>query len=112
MHRVIIGIMLGITGMSISSGGNTYMVRGDVAVDFPSITQLTTEIATVSFPGAEVGDVVLCNASESLGVTVMLGTCTVLTPDTVSIKAGNFKSTGAVDPPLQTMHVTLFKARY
>ena len=78
-------------------------------MDFPAIASLATEIVTVAMPGAVVGDAVLCNASESLGDTVMLGTCTVLANDTVSIKAGNFKSTGAVDPPAQVMHFTLFK---
>lgn len=109
MYRIVAGFLLGITGVAISNGTHTHIVREDIAVDFPSIANLTTEIVTVSFPGAEVGDAVVCNASESLGLTVMLGTCTVLTPDTVSIKAGNFKSTGAVDPPSQVMHIAVFK---
>ena len=113
MHRVtaglLVGAVLGGSGMSINSGPHTHMLRADVSVDFPAISSLTTEIVTVPMPGAEVGDAVLCNASESLGATVMLGTCTVLGADTVSIKAGNFKSSGSVDPPAQTMHLTLLK---
>lgn len=110
MHRLAVGFVLGATGMYFSSGAQTRMVRADATVDFPSIAALTTEIVTVDMPGAEVGDVVLCNASESLGTTALLGTCTVLTPDTVSIKAANLKSTASVDPKSQTVHVTLFKA--
>lgn len=109
MRRLITGLILGAAGMSINSGPHTHMLRADVTVDFPSIASLTTEIVTVPMPGAEVGDAVLCNASVSLGATVMLGTCTVLSADTVSIKAGNFKSTGPVDPAPQTMHLTLLK---
>jgi len=116
MRRIITGILagsiLGGTGMSINSGPHTHMQRADVAVDFQNIQPLSTEIVTVAMPGAEVGDAVLCNASESLGATVMLGTCTVLGADTVSIKAGNFKGDGPIDPASQTMHLTLFKAGY
>lgn len=109
MHRLVAAVVLGAAGMSISSGPHVHMQRASLAVDFPSIGGLTTEIVTVAMPGAMIGDAVLCNASESLGATVMLGTCTVLANDTVSIKAGNFKSTGPVDPPSQVMHFTLFK---
>lgn len=110
MYRLVAGLVLGAAGMSINSGPHLHPLRADVEVDFPAISSLETVIVTVAMPGAEVGDAVLCNASESLGVTVMLGTCTVLTDDTVSIKAGNFKSSGAVDPPAQTMHITVLKA--
>lgn len=115
MHRtlsVVVAAVLGISGASYTHGPQVSMRRADVTVDFPSIAPLATEIVTVPLVGTEVGDVVLCNATESLGVTVMLGTCAVLTVDTVSLKAGNFKGDGPVNPPPQTMHVAILRTRY
>lgn len=114
MHRtlgVVAGVFLGATGVTYTSGQKLTMKRTDVTVDFPSISPLRTAIVSVAVAGAEVGDTVLCNATASLGDTVMLGTCAVLTTDTVSIKAGNFNGEGPVDPVSQVVHVSVFKTR-
>lgn len=115
MHRLLgvaAGVVLGASGVSYNAGPHIHMARADVTVDFPSIAPLRTEIVSVPVTGAEVGDTVLCNATASLGDTVMLGTCAVVTDGSVSIKAGNFNGEGPVDPASQAMHVSIFKTRH
>lgn len=80
------------TSVAVGSGGTaiTYVKKGTIAIDLPSIAAAEVGEATATLTGAAVGDVVILNAPAA-GLTAGLAICEVRVSatDTIKVRAAN-----------------------
>lgn len=83
-------------------------IKSAPAVDFGPIGPGVTAAASLSVPGAAVGDAVVINPRTALPIGISITSCHVSTAGSVGLYIRN-NSAGSIDPPANTFDVTVFK---
>lgn len=91
-----------------SPSGRVTRRTGIVSVDVASVVAATAVDTAIAFPGALVGDGVICTPLGTWPAGVVIGPCRCLVAGTVQMRVGNVTA-GAVDPGAQNFRVDLLR---
>jgi hypothetical protein len=92
-----------------SPSGSVTRIKGQVTLDLPSCGSAAVTLATVTLPGAQLGDVVvLVPPAAGLSVAVAVGAGYVSAANTVKLQLIN-PTVGALDPASAVFEYVIFR---
>lgn len=92
-----------------SPSGAVSRIKGQISLDLPSCGAAAVTIATVTIPGATVGDVVILTPPPAgLSVAIAVGAGYVSAANTVKLQLIN-PTAGALDPAVAVFDYCLFR---